>query len=801
MKRNSIYKQIALFLLLLVGAVGSAWGQITFNHSVTDLQNKLQGNNDISSEYYTLRSDGLQPTHEYTKTIYIKAGEGNGKQLEPYAMAANYMNTYLRWFVKGNESGSVQWLKDNTNIEDLKHYVVNGTEPVTTEVTSYSETTAGYAAFGIKTWKAEDGNGGPTNAMCYPTLTLTDITDGLTLVMEASNDPSFTSAPTGSLTEPILAYRYLLEIKDIDDFMNEVKTSDYIDKVRKRVEATAGMFFQVRLTQPLNNYWGTKKNSPDGYLEKANVTLAITAPSGASTSPDKIYIDNTGKILIIEDPQEGEYTVTLKNENITLDEYVINFLPISEAGMFLDKDLTKESEYYELSEAYLESLEQEGKLQSLGKIDFDDDEYLRHLNESHYYPYPILPWSQSSYAWSWSTGTSDFDYAAYRISTTSDQTNYHSFVQAVGETVYGHGAHSQQAGEDAFMYNNVANEPGKMLELKWPGTICSGCRLYMTFCMNEFSTGETGNAEIAVTGVKEDGTREVLQTYITGYIPKYYSEENASRETITDTSDESERKHPLYYESTSNFTRCRGKWMQVYYSFTPNFDPADYKSFVFTINNNTKTSGGADFALDDFHVYMGTLQVEAETEEPVCASYIDEKIRLRFEYERLINRIWGDKNEDDQETSKTGYYCFIDKEVYDNTLNEEKSNISEAFNAALVQGDGIYIQKTGSTETKSDSYGSFVIYRDESAYEGNTPDDGVADLIEEDGITYLTFVSNIAITDGKAPLMPGKEYYVAYATDVNEEETDNLYQYFNLEEICTVKGTFVVEGQLIEKIN
>ena len=798
MKRNSIYKQIALSLLLLVGAVGSAWGQISFEHSVNALKSKTTGIDTQYNQYFEFQ-DGLQPTHEYTKTIYIKAGEGNGKQLEPYAMTKNYMNTYLRWFVKGNEFGSVNWLNTNTNIAKLKQG--DGS------TSSYSATNGyGYVAFNVKNW----ASGAPTNEMCYPTLTLnaSDFTDGLTLVMEASNDPSLTSTPpTGTFTEPILAYRYLLEIKDIDDFMTDVNTLGYIDEVRKRVEATAGMFFQVRLTQPLDNYWGTKSGETEGegYLSKDDVTLEV---NGSSNTDEDIYIDNTGKILIIEDPKEGEYTVTLKNGTITLDEYVITFLPISEAGMFLDDDLAEGSDYYELSEAYLQSLEQQGELQSLGKIDFDDDEYLDHLadynnEEDAYYPYPILPWSQSSYAWSWSTNaTSDFDYAAYRIATTSNATNYHSFVQAVGKTVYGHGAHTQQAGEDAFMYNNVANEPGKMLELVWDGTICSGCRLYVTFCMNEFSEGETGNVEVAITGVKEDGTREVLQTYITGYIPKYYNTTKADGKTAyVDSSSPEERKHPLYYSSESKFTPCRGEWMQVYYSFTPNFDPADYTSFVFTINNNTKTSGGADFALDDFHVYMGTLQVEAETEEPVCASDIDEKIRLRFEYERLINRIWGDKNEEGQENSKTGYYCFLDREVYENTLNDEKSNISEAFNAALVQGDGIYIQQTASGSTKSDKYGSFVIYRNESAYEGTTPDDGVADLIEENGTTYLTFVSNIAITDGEAPLMPGKEYIVAYATDVNEEETDNLYLYFNPEEICTVQGKFTVEGQLIEKIN
>ena len=277
MKRNSIYKQIALSLLLLVGAVGSAWGQqITFSHSVNALKSKITGIDNKYSQYFELQG-GLQPTHEYTKTIYVKAGEG--KQLEPYAMAANYMNTYLRWFVKDAENGSVEWLKNNTNIEDLKHYVVDGTGPVT----SYSETTAGYAAFGIKTWKAEDGNGGPTNAMCYPTLTFkdTEIPEGLTLVMEASNDPNITSAPTGSLTEPILAYRYLLEIKDIDDFMTKVNAPGYINEVRKRVDATAGMFFQVRLTQPLDNYWGTKSGETEGegYLSKDDVTLEVNGSS------------------------------------------------------------------------------------------------------------------------------------------------------------------------------------------------------------------------------------------------------------------------------------------------------------------------------------------------------------------------------------------------------------------------------------------------------------------------------------------------------------------------------------------
>ena len=792
MKRNSIYKQIALSLLLLVGAVGSAWGQqITFEHDVLALKRKTTGIDTQYNQYFEFQ-DGLQPTHEYTKTIYIKAGEGNGKQLEPYAMTKNYMNTYLRWFVKGNEFGSVNWLNTNTNIAKLKQG--DGS------TSSYSATNGyGYVAFNVKNW----ASGAPTNEMCYPTLTLnaSDFTDGLTLVMEASNDPSLTSTPpTGTFTEPILAYRYLLEIKDIDDFMDEVEALGYIEKVRKRVDATAGMFFQVRLTQPLDNYWGTKSGETEGYLSKDDVTLEVNGPSNTDKG---IYIDDTGKILIIEDPQEGEYTVTLKNGTITLDEYVITFLPISEAGMFLDDDLAEGSDYYELSEAYLQSLKRKGELQSLGKIDFDDDEYLNHLEDydnedDAYYPYPILPWSQSSYAWAWSTqNTQDFDYAAYRIATTSNATNYHSFVQAVGETVYGHGAHNEQVGEDAFMYNNVANEPGKMLELVWDGTICSGCRLYVTFCMNEFSEGETGNVEVAITGVKEDGTREVLQTYITGYIPKYYNTTKADGETTyVDSSPEAERKHPLYYHSTSDFTQCRGEWMQVYYSFTPNFDPAAYKSFVFTINNNTKNSGGADFALDDFHVYMGTMEVEAETVEPACAIGDDAAIKLKFDFNRLINRVWGDAEEDDNE-AKTGYYCFLDKTKYDEAIRDSENGVT-AFQNALVHGDDVYMHVEGSMISQNDNFGTFTFYKDPDQNQGD-PDDGIADMETEGNTQWLTFISHIRTGEGDVPLMTGEDYYVLYTEgSIGADATiETLAGIFNPEDPCTVKGDFTVEGPLI----
>ena len=150
-----------------------------------------------------------------------------------------------------------------------------------------------------------------------------------------------------------------------------------------------------------------------------------------------------------------------------------------------------------------------------------------------------------------------------------------------------------------------------MLQLNWETQICPGSRIYMTFWVNELSGGESANLEASVSGKRSsDGVIEPIRTFITGYIPQGGTK--------------AEDLNPLYK------TSCVGNWMQVCYSFITDFNQEDYTEFYFTVNNNTKNSGGADFGLDDIRIYATNPTVEAR-QESQCDERYSVEVLLPFE--------------------------------------------------------------------------------------------------------------------------------------------------------------------------
>lgn len=726
---------------------GTVWGQITFNHSQGQLATNAAnyGTTAIYQKYYNYVRN-LQQTHEYTKTIYV--APGHSKQLVPYELVTNYYNKYMRWFMYDNEADNTN-LKKWTNIESMSKY--------------QEASSAGYVYAGTT------NIGG--NADYYPTFDYngSDDFDGIKIAMEASNT-GVSISNNSSVTEPTLAYRYILLIKNATTLWNDITNHNetYIKANRKAVVATEGMFFQVRLSKPLDDYFNGSK-----YLTKSDVTLEVSRTIDNQDSPlndtekSQVYIHNTKDVLIIEKPVAGIYTVKIKYGTTIIDEYEITFLPLSSAGMLLEDDINKPFAeggfYYHLSQDSLDAVvaEHDGRAFLLGSIDFDQDnefKYLENLTEAKdWYPYPILPWTQSSYAWAYT----NFDYASYRIVTTSNATSHHDVVPT-SNPVFGHGGTA--VGEDAFLYTNVADEPGQMLQLNWETQICPGSRIYMTFWVNELSPGESANLEVSVSGKRSsDGVITPIRTYITGYVPKYWGE--------TGEYDDKEFSHPLYYAG-SNKVQCRSKWMQVCYSFITDFNQEDYTEFYFTVNNNTKNSGGADFGLDDIKIYATNPTVEAR-QESQCDERYSVEVLLPFEQIAYIYagaQSWQD-----------GYFSFWTED------GGKFSPIEYDYN-----GDG-----------ETSKYGHFRYntqydnnHKDQESIPIEYPDDMYQ--VQRNGLDYLGFNTEPSTRD----LEPGRSYYIVFYQSAEDAagSTGNPDR-FSLDTPCLVYSEFQVERSQIALVD
>lgn len=726
--RYNIIRKIAMTVCALGMMAGTAWGQITFTHSQGQLKTNAESNGttDIYQKYYNNVED-LQQTHEYTKTIYV--ARGHSKQLVPYELVTNYYNKYMRWFMYNNEADNTN-LKKWTNIESMSNY--------------QEASSAGYVYAGTT------NIGG--NADYYPTFDYngSDNIDGIKIAMEASN--AGVSISNNSVTEPTLAYRYILLIKDATTLWNDITNNNetYIKANRKAVVATEGMFFQVRLSKPLDDYFNGSE-----YLTRDDVTLEISRTIDGKDSPlsdeekKEIYIHDSKDVLIIEKPIAGVYTVKIKYGDTTIDEYEITFLPLISAGMLLEADLKKrgnEGGYYRLSQDSLDNVvaQQDGRAFLLGSIDFDSDDefnYLLHLSaDQTWYPYPILPWTQSSYAWAY-TG---FDYASYRIVTTSDAASHHSAIDALGTKVYGHGATA--AGQDAFLYTNVADEPGQMLQLEWDEQICAGSRIYMTFWVNELSNGESANLEVSVSGKRAtDGVVEPIRTYITGYVPKGLNDKEST--------------HPLYASTQS----CRGNWMQVCYSFITDFAEGEYSEFYFTVNNNTKNSGGADFGLDDIKIYATNPTVEAR-QESQCNDRYSVEVLLPF---RQIAYIYAGHQD-----WQSGYFAFWKK------TDDGFAPIKYDYNGKEVTQYGHFRYNTQFDYN----------HADKESVPAEYPDDMYR--VEMNAEEYLGFNTRPSIRD----LSPDETYYIVFyqSEDDAQGSTDNPSR-FSLDTKCLVYSEFKVQ--------
>lgn len=211
----------------------------------------------------------------------------------------------------------------------------------------------------------------------------------------------------------------------------------------------------------------------------------------------------------------------------------------------------------------------------------------------------------------------------------------------------------------------------------------------------------------------------------------------------------------------------KGKWYQVYGKITIQKEShaEQYDKFRIEIDNYSKGTNGADYAVDDIRIYLKPAKVEIYQDRPACGESGTGSIKLKI---RAIH------------------------ETLNAILNHQDTKIHFRFveeDGTPVTGTGLYDYTLDGVErTMPDSYASVYVYDSEAACKSHTID-GV-NMIETDayGETYIILANH------KFGLKAGKKYYVSVCADSDPKASDA--QWGKPSDVCSIySDLFELVGQ------
>lgn len=211
----------------------------------------------------------------------------------------------------------------------------------------------------------------------------------------------------------------------------------------------------------------------------------------------------------------------------------------------------------------------------------------------------------------------------------------------------------------------------------------------------------------------------------------------------------------------------KGKWYQVYGKITIQKEShaEQYDNFRIEIDNYSKGTKGADYAVDDIRIYLKPAKVEVFQDRPACGENGEGKVKLKI---RAIH------------------------ETLNAILNHQDTKIHFRF----VEEDGTPVTKKGLynynldgvEQTMPDGYASVDVYDSEADCKSHTID-GV-NMIETDayGETYIILANH------KFGLKAGKKYYVSVCADSDPNASDA--QWGKPSDVCSIySDLFELIGQ------
>lgn len=810
---------------------------------------------DDDIKFYTLQ-DGVtqvQASHTYIDTIYVHKGTSVTLTLPDYLDEANSINSYQRWhsfrtdgtfrtnqtgndavqdlltpissgtfyrfgngYVGGNAVGGGHMLQANFYVptdDEFDTWFPDETSAIDKNYYLVACDVSGYTDYN------DDGSPGSTffsgTGSCYePTLahrvifyimtvdkrdTYTgDIYDGNTETWKKGHmrlkDTNYQGATDSNLDEKKFLEEYDISFpytRVSDNSLEMVALSKNIDAyaIPDVSESVRDTTMNVGL---VNNSAGI--SLPKNFISKyyGNRIIQFNYPETNSDKTQYVNADgSTATIYVTKTVGGTTYNIARFNLTFVRDTRQLTQTQLEkiEAGTIEDENL----KYYQFrTESYLEE-----NYEKLTELNFDYD---TSLDNNDFYPYPIK-WDASSYAFY--DGSQDDYYAPSSGSRYFPEWGYYSimsgFMEAnstwVGtDTKYDHGSGRNNAkalpGSTYHMYIDASDRPGIIARLPFREKLCPGSELFVTAWVKGSgwsSESADGAMLFSVMGVTTDDVGQDL------YVPLYRHSTGQIRRTDYLTGG---------MPGTGTDTN---EWMQVYFSFVVE-NNIDYSNYVLQIDNNSSSTDGGDYYLDNINVYVAKPSAVVTQLEYACTGDLT-LLNIKLDRERLLASI-GDTGLE-KETDAIDY-CFIDKAKYDEYLAKNAGDYAGAVEASAVE--------VGNNETGADAYqekyNTMYFYIDFDDEKNTNYDDGSHPHLarnnyaedESGNRTYFFYTTEASgveayTVDFYSALTPNRTYMMLvqpHKDGVNATaETFN----YSLDDPCAISTTFTVTSQTLLKVN
>lgn len=423
------------------------------------------------------------------------------------------------------------------------------------------------------------------------------------------------------------------------------------------------------------------------------------------------------------------------------------------------------------------------------------------FGNNSYYPFP-LGWERSSYSFYDGSNGSNFsnnhkfpEWGYYAVTSTyvDFDDNWHNGTATRPQN-------EPSKGSSTFhIYVDASDRPGIVTRLPFDQDLCRGSELFVSaWVKSAVSTAGT-------TATQTNNEDACLLFTIMGV------------RTVTSGGRTSQVYTPIYRYSTgqlhsSTFLSnaipgCGGgnadQWFQVYFTFINEQENSDYDSYVLQVENNSYSTSGGDFYLDDVRVYMVKPRADVVQLRAGCAGERT-LMSARIDWDRLSSRL----GHEDADTGVEGIdFVFVDQTIYNNYLAEHP----DEGKAAALEAAAAMIGPEEGSEVYDKNYGTLYFkypFSENKEYDGTAEDPDLAMGNMEDGKAYFYRRGTAAggnrelVVDFFSDLQANRPYWMLIRVHDDNNETalfDELAAV--VDDSCAIKSDFWVTAETLLKMN